>query len=279
MQFSRRALINKLLGAPLLASVSAAGTAIVMRLSDRKILYVENPRFAAGAVLPPASAIKPFSLLALLEEGKISSKDEFACSRRLEIQGHSLNCVHPQTPVPMNVARAIAYSCNGAVANFAQRFEVDELPQALLRYGFASQTGLLLQAEGAGRIRRNTIGVSAELQALGEEGITVTPLELLLAYARLSKRLSDPTYKLIRDGLEGAVEFGTAQAARLPGVQVAGKTGSIVLQSGGAAAWFAGFAPSREPRIAVVVLTGGYSGGLDAAPIAASLLKRYASAG
>jgi cell division protein FtsI/penicillin-binding protein 2 len=109
------------------------------------------------------------------------------------------------------------------------------------------------------------------LQALGEEGIRVTPLELLLAYSRLSAR----NCAAVLEGLEGAVEFGTAQAAQVQGVRVAGKTGSIVLASGSPAAWFAGFAPSRNPTLAVVVLTPGHSGGVDAAPLAASLLKRY----
>jgi len=232
---------------------------------------MENAEFAAGAVLPPASTIKPFALLALLEARKLWPEDQFVCSRRLAIDGHVLNCIHPATAVPMNAARALAYSCNGAVAHFALRFSADELPRALMRYGFTSQTGLVKAAEAAGRVTRNTVGAACQLQALGEEGIAVTPMELMLAYARLSVRWND----CIREGLEGAVEFGTAQAAQVPGVPVAGKTGSIVLRSGAAAAWFAGFAPSHDPRVAVVVLTAGRSGGSNAAPIAARLLKQY----
>ena len=260
MLFRRRELLKSLLAAPALGAENNNGTAIVLRLRDRTLLQIDNGEFAAQAVLPPASTIKPFALLALMEAGKLSGDDQFVCSRHLQIDGHSLNCIHPPTALPMNAARAIAYSCNGAVAHFALRFASDELPQALIRYGFTSETGLYKPGEAVGRVRRNTTGSRCQLQALGEEGIAVTPLELLLAYARLSRRLNDVRYALIRDGLEGAVEFGTAQPAKLPDSRVAGKTGSIVLESGARAAWFAGFAPSRSPGVAAVVLTPGQSG-------------------
>jgi cell division protein FtsI/penicillin-binding protein 2 len=268
MGITRRTILKTVLLMPTMTT----GTAIVMRLKDRQILHIENPAFAAHALLPPASTIKPLAILALLQSGKLHQDDEFPCPRHLQINGHLLNCVHPQIPVPMNPARAIAYSCNGAVAHYAQRFAADEFPQSLIRFGFTSQTRILKDDEATGIVARNTIGPACQLQSLGEEGIAITPCELLLAYARLS------TQPAILEGLEGAVEYGTAQAAQIPGIKVAGKTGSIILRSGSPAAWFAGFAPSRNPKLAVLVLTAGHSGGADAAPIAADLLKHYLNA-
>jgi len=254
MLLTRRSVLHSLIA---LAAPNENGTSIVIRLSDLRILHIENSGFAERAVLPPASTIKPFAIFALLDSGKLRAGDLFSCSRQLRIKDHILNCVHPRTPLPMNPPRAIAYSCNGAVAHFAQRFAPDEFPQALLRFGLTA--------------RRGTSGPDCQLQALGEEGITVTPHQLLLAYAKLAELAQGP----VLEGLEGAVEYGTAQAAQVPGVKVAGKTGSIVLRSGSPAAWFAGFAPSRAPKLAVVVLTPGHSGGADAAPIASQLLRRY----
>jgi len=175
----------------------------------------------------------------------------------------------------MDVPRTVAYSCNCAVAHFAQRFRPGELPQALERDGLSSQTGLLPGEEAVGFIRDGLTGPACLLQALGEEGVQVTALELLTAYRRLANRVREAVMAPVLAGLEGAVEFGTAQAARLEKVRVAGKTGSVRTLAGGHGAWFAGFAPSRSPEVVVTVFVAGLSGGADAAPIAGQLLHRY----
>ena len=275
MPLHRRLLLKSLLAAPTLSALEESGASIAIRLSDRAVLHVDNPAFAAGVILPPASTIKPFVLLALIDAGKLKQDELFHCSGRLRIDDHEMNCVHPPTPVPMNAARTLAYSCNSAIAHFALRFAADELPQALIRFGFTSPSGIGKSPEAVGTVRRGTVGSTCQLQALGEEGIAITPLELLIAYVRLAAQLKNPRYSAILEGLEGAVEFGTAQAAQTKNAKVAGKTGSITLRSGSPAAWFAGFAPSRNPTIAVVVLTAGHSGGADAAPIASRLLASF----
>ena len=73
---------------------------------------------------------------------------------------------------------------------------------------------------------------------------------------------------------------GTGTAARIPGVTVAGKTGTAQADGGPPHAWFIGFAPAEAPQYAVAVLVerGGSvgseaTGGRVAAPIAARLLR------
>ena len=73
---------------------------------------------------------------------------------------------------------------------------------------------------------------------------------------------------------------GTGTAARIPGITVAGKTGTAQADGGPPHAWFIGFAPAEAPRYAVAVLVerGGSAGseatgGRVAAPIAARLLR------
>jgi cell division protein FtsI/penicillin-binding protein 2 len=117
------------------------------------------------------------------------------------------------------------------------------------------------------------------LQAIGEGGVLVTAAEMALAY----RRLATSAPEVIRAGLESAVEFGTAQRARVSGTAVAGKTGSVRTQDGAMYAWFCGFAPARfadepKPRAATVVVTvvlEGRSGGADAAPVAARILEAH----
>jgi cell division protein FtsI/penicillin-binding protein 2 len=201
--------------------------------------------------------MKPLSLLALLEAGKVTAKEGYVCPRKLTIAGRDFTCVHPNVPLAMNVSRAIAYSCNCAVAHFAQRFGPDELAATLVRAGFTS-------------VRRNLSSQASELQALGEDGMNVTALELLSVYRRLALRVKEARLAPIIEGLEGAVDFGSAQGAQIEDVRVAGKTGSAFPW-----AWFVGFAPSRNPVVTVVALVEGRSGGADAAPVAGEMLRKF----
>ncbi len=79
------------------------------------------------------------------------------------------------------------------------------------------------------------------------------------------------------EGMVRVVERGTAGAARVPGVRVAGKTGSAEFRKGGKThAWFIAFAPAENPRVAICVMAeeaGG--GGAIAAPIAGQWLRYF----
>ncbi len=91
--------------------------------------------------------------------------------------------------------------------------------------------------------------------------------------------------ELIRQGLRGAVAWGTARRADLPEVAVAGKTGTAEFlgprdEKGNLPthAWFTAFAPYEDPEIALVVfVAGGGEGSRTAVPIAAQILRYYFS--
>jgi penicillin-binding protein 2 len=90
--------------------------------------------------------------------------------------------------------------------------------------------------------------------------------------------ISKETYKLLKQGMfrvcHGA--HGTGRAAAYQNIQVAGKSGTAQNPHGEAHAWFIGYAPSDNPRIAFCVLVeNGGSGGKVAAPIAREIIKNY----
>ena len=76
---------------------------------------------------------------------------------------------------------------------------------------------------------------------------------------------------------------GTGTAARIPGVQVAAKTGTAQTGTGQINAWFVAFAPAANPTIAVAVVlpnqpsANEYQGGTLAAPIARAMIEAYLS--
>jgi penicillin-binding protein 2 len=269
----RRTALGLLLGAGLKGAGldrffgDTRGTAVLLDLRTRKVIGAHRPDLAARWLLPPGSTMKPFSLMALLESNKLRADEQFPCPIKLMIAGRSFACSHPPVGVPMRAETAIAYSCNNFVAHFATRFEADELARVLTRERLASKSGLLGADEVVGRVRPAGDVEGRQLQAIGEAHVLVTPIGLLAAYSGLASKAAGP----ILEGLEGAVEYGTAQLAAVRGVKVAGKTGTVIV-SGARVVWFAGFAPSRAPEVAVVVAAQGRSGAMDAAPIGGRIL-------
>lgn len=88
-------------------------------------------------------------------------------------------------------------------------------------------------------------------------------------------------WDVIRHGMLRVVHGnGTGYAARIGGIQVAGKTGTSQNPHGRDHAWFVGFAPYKDPKIAVAVIieNGGY-GGDAAAPVASAVIRRYLQGG
>ncbi|MFI4981569.1 MAG: penicillin-binding transpeptidase domain-containing protein [Nevskiales bacterium] len=253
----------------------AHAAALLVDVPTRRLLAVHGASLAAAALLPPGSTMKPFALAALLESGKLRPDDAFHCPGQLMVGDRPVVCAHAPLGEPLRVRTALAYSCNCFVANAAVRFQPGELALALARIGMASRTGWFGETEAAGQVPRAESKAATQLQAIGEAGVLITPAELALAYRHLALTSARRGMEAILAGLEDAVEFGTAQRAKVAGLTVAGKTGSIHAADGAAIAWFAGFAPSRSPAVAITVMLQARSGGTDAAPIAGRILEAH----
>lgn len=79
----------------------------------------------------------------------------------------------------------------------------------------------------------------------------------------------------LSENMAAVVKQGTGKAAALPGITVAGKTGSAENPHGRSHAWFVGFAPAEDPRVAVaVLLENAGSGGAVAAPLAREVIRQ-----
>lgn len=95
-------------------------------------------------------------------------------------------------------------------------------------------------------------------------------------------KMSPETIKIIQQGMTEVVQhrYGTGIKARVPGITVAGKTGTIQMgyKNGKQIThgWFLGVAPMESPEIVVVVLVEhALSGGSVAAPLASEIMKFY----
>ncbi len=218
------------------------GIAVVVDRASGRVLAM-NESAAERVGLPPGSTLKPFVVWALLASGKLTAAEALACPRTLTINGHNFTCSHPLLSAPVTAETALAYSCNNFVAHFAARLQPGELAAFLNSHGFRRASPLS--------------GERALMQALGEEGVRITPAELARAYARLAAEAPPP----VLQGLRSSLEYGTGRLAHVDGFS--GKTGTA-----DGRAWFAGFTAD----VAVAVVVPGSSGGGDAAPLAKQIV-------
>jgi len=257
-----------------------AGTAVVIDVASGKLLAAYHPDAAARRVALPGSAIKPFTLLALLESGKINGQTALMCRRPLTIDGHKLDCTHPDVKQPFDPATGLAYSCNFYFTSVATRLAPAELRNSFLKDGFGSPSGLASN-EAAGTVALANSEGELQRQAIGEWGVLVTPLELLRGYQQLALLSQHHDAKLapLFAGLEGSVSYGMGHLAQPnSAMKVAGKTGTSLVEEGAwRHGWFAGYAPAAKPEIAVVVFLEKGLGPTDAASVARAIFAAHAA--
>lgn len=143
--------------------------------------------------------------------------------------------------------------------------------------------------------------------AIGQERLAVTPLQMAMVVSGIAndgtlmkpflmKRIVDrggsavretrpqelaqvasqANAAAVREMMRNVVREGTGTAAALAGLDVAGKTGTAETATDGINdAWFIGFAPAENPRVAVAVVIEGTTetGGVAAAPVAREVMK------
>jgi cell division protein FtsI/penicillin-binding protein 2 len=254
------------------------GAIVVVSVTSQKVLASHNLAMAATQLVRPGSTLKPFVLLELLESGKLDPTQHFLCRRPLNIGNIRMDCSHTSDVADLDADDAVAYSCNSYVAEAALRLGDRELVEALRRAGLDSPTGLA-EGEAAGHIDRLIGTDEIRLAALGERGVEVTPLELLEAYRKLALRSrteSIPLSRPVLDGLEHAITYGTAHAAYVAGMDIAGKTGTATAPNTTRThGLFVGYAPANQPEIALVVYIPQVHG-LDAAKVAQPVFAEYA---
>jgi penicillin-binding protein 2 len=234
---------------------------------------------------------------AALEEGGISPSQRIMCRRDPRILGESFHCSHPPAVSPFGPAGALANSCNYFFAELSARMSSSVLTHWFGVFGF----GAAGEEASPGEVLIPDKPRGKALAALGDEGVTATPAQVLLAYSAIAAHgqvfglimpgqhkapslermvtLRPSTFAVLEAGLRDGVEKGSCHAAAVPGVIVAGKagTGPALDSSHTTHAWFVGYAPVEAPEIALVVFLKRGTGGANAAPLAAQILKQYFS--
>lgn len=284
---------------------------------------------AAQGLYPPGSTFKIISAIATLREGTVNAQTTSYCAGTFRVGGRSFPCHSRVGHGDVTLADSLKVSCNVFYYEHGVAAGIETIAAEARRFGLHQRTGIELPGEpkrmivpdpawkrrvhGAGWFSGDTANVS-----IGQGYLLVTPLQVAQFTASLARgeTMTQPTLlrrttglnpvqqsepiglsraqmSAIIDGMEQAVENGTARFARLPGLRIAGKTGTAQIRTRVEnergervpgtlhLAWFAGFAPIDDPRIAVVVMLEGtdigdnYAGGTTAAPVAREILQKY----
>jgi peptidoglycan glycosyltransferase len=215
------------------------------------------------------------------------------------------------------VAESFTHSCNTTFARIGLNLG-DRLAQGITAFGLNAPAPPIDLSPGAASSVGPEDGTFARNQpffalgAIGQGDVAVTPLEMALVAESVANngaimvphvmstiRASDGTVvrryqpkvwrramapataAIINGFMRSVVTSGTGTAAQIPGIIVAGKTGTAEAPPGHPHAWFIAFAPAEAPRyaISVIIEHGGddnseTTGGRVAAPVAAEVLTK-----
>lgn len=254
---------------------------------------------AATDAYEPGSTIKVFSVAAALESGRFQPSTIIDTGPGyMRVGTYTIHDTRAYGKI--DVSTLIKKSSNIGIAKMALDLAPEAIWSMYAQLGFGSPVGTGFPGEAAGLmpVRPPQRAVDRAALAYGY-GLSATPLQLASAYATIAadgKRrpvsflalqkapegeqvISPEVARQVRAMMETVVaDDGTAPQARVQGYRVAGKTGtSRKAVSGGYAekaylAYFAGFAPASNPRLAMVVVLDEpsakyYYGGRVAAPV------------
>jgi penicillin-binding protein A len=310
--------------AAIAALAGRLGGIVAVRPRSGQILAFAGIAFSG--LQPPGSTMKMVTLTGVLEAKLATPKSTFPYQTAATLSGVQLSNANGES-CGGTLAQAFATSCNSVFAPLGATLGAQRLVSIAERFGFNHDPGI----PGAAT---STIPPADEIgddlavgaSAIGQGRVQATALQMVKVASTIALGGSEPKLTLalparphaaptthvvsakvahtVRRLMVGVVRGGTGVHAQIPGVQVAGKTGTAELEStqkcppapdtsqqtpdqapipescqnaasrtDDTDAWFAAFAPARQPRIAVcVMLVRNGAGGDTAAPAARGVL-------
>jgi peptidoglycan glycosyltransferase len=247
---------------------------------------------------PPGSTFKVVTAAAGLDSGTITPETTIDAPGTLDVQGQPLQNDFDESFGPISLDTALTNSVNTWFAQLGEQVGEETMFEYMDRFGFNSTPAIDLPEDQVyasgifeeGQLLGRNDPIDIARVAIGQERLAVTPLQMAEVAAavanggslmkpqiwnrvvdpdgRVTKRLDPSQYSRPIDqqtadqlttAMEGVVSEGTGTNAAIPGVAVAGKTGTAETPfnetcGGGTEenqAWFIGFAPADEPKIAI----------------------------
>jgi len=244
--------------------------------------------------LPPGSTFKVVTAAAAIEKGLYDAGSSVPGGSTYQlpltsgptgqIDNEGRDCGANGTKIPF--ALAMENSCNTSFAAIADKVGADEMQRVAEGFGFNSTSFDSLQPQAESVFPTKIDDAQLGMTGFGQFDVSATPLQMAMVAAglangsvmkpyivdeeqsanldvldktqpeQLSRAVSSTTASEVTKLMVDTVQNGTAYPAAIPGVQVAGKTGTA--QTGQTTrspyAWFISFAPAQDPKVAVAVM-------------------------
>jgi peptidoglycan glycosyltransferase len=267
---------------------------------------------AAREIYPPGSTFKLVTAAAALADGKtpdstVESPDRLKLPGTRVYLPNSTNCGGTK----ITITQALKVSCNTAFANLGMDVGASKLREQAQLFGF-DQRHLADLGGVASQFPDKLNEAQLALSSIGQYDVAASPLQMAMVSAaiandgvlmdpyvvssvrsadlkpiethkpqQLSTAMTPDNAKELQQMMLQVVIQGTGHNAQIPGVQVAGKTGTAQSDPKRKPfAWFTSFAPVDNPTVAVAVIVedadiprSDIAGGRVAAPIAKAVMQ------
>jgi penicillin-binding protein 2 len=271
---------------------------------------------------PPGSTVKPMMALALQQWG-VDPQETVQCSGAYRVGNGLFHCWRHSGHGPVNMHRAIEQSCDVYFYTMGRRIGIDKIAPMARALGMGEKFDLPLQMQRYGtvpdsawklrRYKSNWTTADTVNASIGQGYVLVNPLQMAVMAARIasgnilapqllagmhpamaSLNIPPSQMAVVHGGMRDVINGGgTGGSARLniPGIEMAGKTGSAQVRrismadrragrtSSEALPWrfrdhghFIGFAPVEQPRYAIAVTLEHGNHGAAAAQIARDVM-------
>lgn len=275
---------------------------------------------AIGMNYEPGSTFKIVTGSSALDEGVITPFELFSDPGFIKIQNHMImNWDYGMRPAgTITFTKGMEQSSNVVLSQVGLRLGLANFYKYLRSFGFGTKTGIDIAGEESGLIIPQVGVKQMELATMSfGQANMVTPIQLSMALCAVANggsllkpyvvdNITTPDGALVLQNkptkirnviakqtseemvkvMESVVENGTGQLAKIPGVNVAGKSGTAqeidpvtkTYSSSSFVASFEAFAPAEDPKIAVLVIVDSpkgveHEGGPVCSPYAKVILQ------
>jgi len=264
---------------------------------------------ASQGLYPPGSTFKILTALAYMRENPDYLDYSYNCKGKIEYDGMVIHCSNNRSHGKVDLKKAFAKSCNTSFSSIGKELSMDGFRELCESFFFNKDLpAKISNNKSRFELKTGSSGVKEAMQtAIGQGKTLITPLHNAMIAAAVANGgimmkpytvdriesaggrvlkgyipeeaavvMSFEEADYLKSLMRAVVTDGTASRLNKLDVKVAGKTGTAQQDGKNSHAWFIGFAPINEPKIAISVLVENIGSGSDyAVPIAEKVFEEY----